>query len=69
VRLAVLDRRWAEAMAPYPAVAAELTGRALDRSRRLATLMAIAQQPRLDHRIWMLFWELADRHGRVQPDG
>jgi len=31
--------------------------------------MAIAQQPRLDHRIWMLFWELADRHGRVQPDG
>jgi CRP-like cAMP-binding protein len=68
-RLAALDRRWAESMAPYPAVAAELTGRALDRSRRLATLMAIAQQPRLDQRIWMLFWELADRHGRMHPDG
>ena len=39
------------------------------RSRRLAAMMAIAQQPRLDDRLWMLFWELADRHGRVHPDG
>jgi CRP/FNR family transcriptional regulator, cyclic AMP receptor protein len=31
--------------------------------------MAIAQQPRLDQRIWLLFWELADRHGRVHRDG
>jgi CRP-like cAMP-binding protein len=31
--------------------------------------MAIAQQPRLDQRIWLLFWELADRHGSVHPDG
>ena len=35
------------------------------RARRLAAMMAIAQQPRLDERLWMLFWELADRHGRV----
>jgi CRP-like cAMP-binding protein len=56
-------------MAPYPEVAAELVGRALERSRRLATLMAIAQQPRLDQRVWLLFWELADRYGRVHPDG
>ena len=52
-----------------PDVAGELTGRALDRSRRLATLMAISQQPRLDRRVWLLFWELADRHGTVHPDG
>ena len=32
-------------------------------------MMAISQQPRLDDRLWMLFWELADRHGRVHPDG
>jgi CRP-like cAMP-binding protein len=69
VRLAVLDTRWAARMAPYPDVAGELTGRALDRSRRLATLMAISQQPRLDRRVWLLFWELADRHGTVHPDG
>ena len=32
-------------------------------------MMAISQQPRLDDRLWMLFWELADRHGKVHPDG
>src|SRR3954470_15402929 len=69
VRLAALDLRWAMRMAPFPHIAAELTGRALDRSRRLATLMAISQQPRLDQRVWLLFWELADRHGIVHPDG
>ena len=46
-----------------------LAGRALARSRRLTAMMAIAQQPRLDDRLWMLFWELADRHGRVHADG
>jgi hypothetical protein len=69
VRLAVLDLRWAARMAPFPEVGAQLAGRALDRSRRLAVLMALAQQPRLEQRLWMLFWELADRHGRVRPDG
>jgi len=69
VRMAVLDVRWAARMSPYPEVAGELAGRALERSRRLAVLMAIAQQPRLDERLWLLFWELADRHGRVHRDG
>jgi CRP-like cAMP-binding protein len=68
-RLAVLDLHWVERMAGFPEIAGELTGRALDRARRLATLMAISQQPRLDQRVWLLFWELADRHGRVHPDG
>jgi CRP/FNR family cyclic AMP-dependent transcriptional regulator len=31
--------------------------------------MAIAQQPKLDIRLWMLFWELADRYGKVHADG
>ena len=39
------------------------------RSLRLVIAMAIAQQPRLDVRLWMLFWELADRYGKVHPDG
>jgi CRP/FNR family cyclic AMP-dependent transcriptional regulator len=69
IRLAALDPGWAARMAPFPEVAGELAGRALDRSRRLATLMAIAQQPRLEQRVWLLFWELADRHGKVHPDG
>jgi CRP/FNR family transcriptional regulator, cyclic AMP receptor protein len=68
-RLAVLDLRWAAQMAPFPEVAGRLTGRVMERSRRLAMLMAIAQHPRLDQRLWLLFWELADRYGVVHPDG
>jgi CRP-like cAMP-binding protein len=68
-RLAVLDLHWAARMAPFPEVAGLLMSRVMHRSRRLAMLMAIAQQPRLDQRLWLLFWELADRHGIVRPDG
>ena len=68
-RLAVLDLAWTERMGRYPKVGPALAGRALGRSRRLTSMMAIAQQPRLDDRLWMLFWELADRHGRVHSDG
>ncbi len=68
-RLAVLDLVWTERMGRYPRVGPALAGRALGRSRRLAAMMAISQQPRLDDRLWMLFWELADRHGRVHADG
>jgi CRP/FNR family cyclic AMP-dependent transcriptional regulator len=68
-RLAVLDLLWTERMVRYLRVGPALAGRALVRSRRLTAMMAIAQQPRLDDRLWMLFWELADRHGRVHADG
>jgi CRP/FNR family cyclic AMP-dependent transcriptional regulator len=68
-RLAVLDLLWTERMVRYLRVGPALAGRALVRSRRLTAMMAIAQHPRLDERLWMLFWELADRHGRVHTDG
>lgn len=69
VRLAVLDLAWARRMAPYPEIAAALVGRAMDRSRRLAINMAIAQHPRLEVRLEVLLWHLAERLGRVRPDG
>jgi CRP/FNR family cyclic AMP-dependent transcriptional regulator len=69
VRLAVLDHAWTTRMAAFPEIGPALAGRALERSRRLASVTAIVQQPRLDDRLWLLFWELADRHGRVHPDG
>jgi CRP/FNR family cyclic AMP-dependent transcriptional regulator len=68
-RLAVLDRRWTARAAAFPELGAELAGRALARSLRLVVGMAVAQQPRLDVRLWMLFWDLADRWGRVRADG
>jgi CRP/FNR family transcriptional regulator, cyclic AMP receptor protein len=68
-RLAVLDPRWVARAAPWPQLGAELAGRAVARAVRTVTAMAIAQQPRLEDRLWMLFWELADRYGRVHADG
>jgi hypothetical protein len=68
-RVAILDLAWASRMASFPQVGGCLVGRALSRSQRLATSMAIVQLPRLDDRLWMLFWELADRYGRVHGDG
>jgi hypothetical protein len=68
-RCAVLDPRWTGRATAYPQLGAELAGRALGRSLRLLTAMAIAQQPRLDERLWMLFWDLADRFGKVHADG
>ena len=68
-RFAVLDLAWATRMAAYPQVGAEIAGRALTRARRLVNMMAIAQHPRLEDRLLLLFWELADRFGRMHPDG
>ena len=68
-RVAVLDLQWTERMVRYARVGPALAGRALARSRRLTAMMAIAQHPRLEDRLWMVFWELADRYGRVHADG
>jgi hypothetical protein len=69
LRLAVLDLAWMRQIAAYPEVFAELAARIMVRSRRLASLLAIAQHHRLEDRLRLLFWELADRYGRVGPDG
>lgn len=68
-RLAVLDLAWARRMGPFPEVGGALVGRAMDRSRRLAVNMAIAQHPRLEMRLEVLLWHLAERLGRVHTDG
>jgi CRP/FNR family transcriptional regulator, cyclic AMP receptor protein len=69
LRLAVLDRDWSVRMCRYPQVGVALTARAMLRARRLANTLVIAALPRLDERLWLLLWELADRHGHVHPDG
>jgi CRP/FNR family cyclic AMP-dependent transcriptional regulator len=69
VSLAVLDLAWMARMARFPEVTAEITRRVMRRSRRLASLQAIAQHHRLEDRLRLFFWELADRYGRVGPDG
>jgi CRP/FNR family transcriptional regulator, cyclic AMP receptor protein len=68
-RMAILDSEFATRATRYPEVVSALVGRALRRSRHIATNMAIVQQPRIDLRLHMLFWELADRWGTVHHDG
>jgi len=69
LRLALLDRRWSQRMAPFPDVGIALTARALRRARRLANMLTIALHPKLDERLQLLMWEVADRYGRVHRDG
>jgi CRP/FNR family transcriptional regulator, cyclic AMP receptor protein len=68
-RVAVLDRNAAARFARYPELTGRLVAKALERSRNLATSMAIARHTRVELRLHMLFWHLADRWGRVRPAG
>jgi CRP/FNR family cyclic AMP-dependent transcriptional regulator len=69
VEIALLDRRFALAAARWPVLLEELLGRALRRSRLLATLLSVSSIRRLDDRVIVLLRLLADRWGYVTPDG
>jgi CRP/FNR family cyclic AMP-dependent transcriptional regulator len=68
-RLAVLDRRFAVALARHPEVNAMLIDRLADRAQRLSVMQAISQLNGVDRRLLTLFWHLAERWGRVTPGG
>jgi CRP/FNR family cyclic AMP-dependent transcriptional regulator len=68
-RVAVLDVEVARRFARYPELTGSLVARTLERSRRLATNMAIVHQARVHVRLHMLLWHLADRWGHVRPEG
>jgi CRP/FNR family transcriptional regulator, cyclic AMP receptor protein len=68
-RLGLLDESFAARIAPWPPISAALLARTVRRSRWLVRHLAILDQPRLDVRLVLLFWELADRWGRVTPEG
>ncbi len=67
--IAVLDLEFARRAAPYPELHGRLLARMLRRARQLAVIMAIVQQPRVETRVLMLLWHLADRWGVVRADG
>jgi CRP-like cAMP-binding protein len=69
VRMAVLDRKWTARMCAYPELISALFGRSQRRSRRLASMLVISQQRRLEDTLWLFLWELADRYGVVRRDG
>jgi CRP/FNR family transcriptional regulator, cyclic AMP receptor protein len=67
--VALLDRRVAAALSGFPEVYAALVDRLSERTARLATTKAISQTTRVDRRLIALFWQLAERWGRMTPDG
>lgn len=69
VRLALLTEQFQMAAAGFPGVLAELQGRSVERSRELASLLAIVQEPRLEVRLLAVFALLGDRMGRRTRDG
>jgi CRP-like cAMP-binding protein len=68
-RVALLDLDFARRIVPYPELHGQLIARAIRRSRYLSTSIAIMHQPRVETRLQLLLWHLADRWGRVRPDG
>ena len=69
VRLALLDHRVTLVCARWPALLHELVRRAMERSHTLALMAAIHSLQHVEIRLLVLMWHLADRFGRVTPEG
>ncbi|WP_445149806.1 helix-turn-helix domain-containing protein [Baekduia sp. Peel2402] len=69
LRLAILDQRFLATSLRYPSIVDALFARATRRNRGLATRLVINQLVRLEDRLLLALWTLADRWGRVTPDG
>jgi CRP-like cAMP-binding protein len=69
LRLAILDQRFLLTVMRYPTVVDALFARATRRHRGLAARLVVNQLVRLEDRLLLALWTLADRWGRVTPDG
>ncbi len=65
-RLARLDRDFLLTAQPWPEVTAQLLKRQERRAEWLANVLAISHLPRVELRILVLFWQFADRWGKVR---
>jgi hypothetical protein len=68
-RLAVLDDRFAARVSPWPSIGAQLLGRVARRARYLSLANAVTHMPRVQDRLLLSFWLLAERWGKVGHDG
>jgi hypothetical protein len=69
LRVAVLDKQFAAVAGRWPALVEALVGRSVKRVGWLSLRLAIGQVTRVDERLLILLWYLAERWGRVGPDG
>jgi CRP-like cAMP-binding protein len=68
-RMAVLSRDLLSAAAHWPGVMETLVERGISRAQTLAFTVAIHCLHHVELRIVVLLWHLADRFGRMTPDG
>ena len=69
VKLIELDPPAASLIGRWPPIVSTLIDRGMRRSRSLAVAAALENIRGIDQRLWVLFWHLAERWGKRQPDG
>ncbi|WCB93581.1 hypothetical protein DSM104299_02294 [Baekduia alba] len=69
VRFALLDAAFAVKAARWPSVLGQVTGRVMGRATSASLRLLIHQVVRIDDRVLLSLWGLAERFGRVTPDG
>jgi len=68
-QLAWLDRDFAVRTGRWPEIGASLVERLVVRARHLLFQRAASALPRVDERLLLVLWDLADRWGKVGVDG
>ena len=68
-RVALLDRDFAEVICHWPEAVEAIVQSAVRRSQTLGMHLAVCHLRRVTTRLLVLMWHLADRWGRVTPDG
>jgi hypothetical protein len=68
-RLALLDTAFVLRIARWPSINSHIVSRVAQRARYLALTQAVTHLPRAHPRLLILFWLLAERWGKVGPDG
>lgn len=69
VRVAVLDPSFARALGQWPSAIEAVVSGAYNRAHSLAITLAVSNLRRVDARLLVLLWHLADRWGRVTREG
>ena len=67
--LAVLDHGLVERITPWPQLGVELFSRGTRRAHHLSVALAISHHQRVDDRLLLTLWHLAERWGRVSREG
>lgn len=68
-RIAVLDRQFARVVGHWPEMLEVLMRGAVRRAQSLAITLAVSHLRRVDVRVCVMLWYLADRWGKVTSDG